>query len=231
MKKTISISIMVVGVILATGFANDAAWAGLVTGDPSLPPTEGEYRSPSEYGPEFYETVLQIVFQDIVYQALATPPPVRTDMGADEKEEFQSTLTATADITYLGSPLGSVPFTLSGPSTWIASNKVGNTTGTFQVEIVSMELTGEVTVPVLGLVEIMLQESPTEASLGQTDITDIGGGLYHIDSFFDVFAEASLDGGDNWIAAEDSVRIELVPEPATLALLLLGGLALLRRRR
>ncbi len=177
MKRAIGISIMVVAGILATGLANDAAWAGLVTADPSLPPTDGEYRSPSDYGPEFVGTDIQIAFRDIVYQALATPPPTRTPIGPDELEDFESTLTAIADVTYLGSPLGSVPFTLSGPSTWLASNKAGNTTGTFQVEIVSLSLSGNVNVPGLGLVPILLRESPTTASLGQTDITDIGGGL------------------------------------------------------
>ncbi len=231
MKRIISISIVVIGVILATGFANNAAWAELVTGDPSLPPTGGEYISPSEYGPEFYGGTLEIVLQDIVYQALATPPPAQTPVGPNEQEDFQSTLTATANIKFLGSPLGPVPFALSGPATWMAYNKVGNTTGTFAVEIISMSLSGMVDVPVLGPTQIILRENPNLASMGETTITDIGGGLYHIDSFFDVFAEASPDGGNSWIAAEDSVHIVLVPEPATLGLFLVGGLAILRRKR
>ncbi len=225
MKRTISISIMVVGVILATGFANNAVWAGLVTGDPSLPPTEGEYRSPSEYGPEFFGPDIQIVVQDIVYQALAIPSPVRTNVGADEAEAFESTLTAMVNITLFGVPQALVPLTLSGPSEWMAYGKVGNVTGMFTVEIVSMELSGEVIVPILGPVPIILRESPTLPSMGETTITDIGGGLYHIDSFFDVFAEVSPAGGP-FIPATDSVHIELVPEPATLGVLVLGGAVL-----
>jgi hypothetical protein len=69
-----------------------------------------------------------------------------------------------------------------------------------------MSLLGDI--PGVGTVEI--RESPAIASEGQTIITDIGGGLYHIDSFFDVFTELSVDGGQSWIAATDSVRMELV---------------------
>jgi hypothetical protein len=69
-------------------------------------------------------------------------------------------------------------------------------------------------------------------STGLTDITDLGGGLYHIDSFFDVFTELSIDGGSSWIPSDYSTRMTLVtPEPTTLALLGLGVVALLLRKR
>lgn len=226
MKKNVSVLIMVAGVILSTGFAHNAALADLVTGDPSLPPTDGEYISPETYGPHFIGAGLEVLLEAIVFQPLAVPAPQLTDVGADEQQYFQSTLTAMAHVT----PLAPQAVSFAGPVTWMAYGKVGNTTGTFDVEFVDMWLTGNVDVPGFGIVPIILRESPTAQSLGETTITDLGGGLYHIDSFFDVFAEASPDGGTSWIAAEDSVHIVLVPEPATLGLLLLGGLALLRRK-
>ena len=41
---------------------------------------------------------------------------------------------------------------------------------------------------------ILIQGDPNRASTGQTDITDIGGGLYHIDTFFDLFTELLCSG-------------------------------------
>jgi hypothetical protein len=79
--------------------------------------------------------------------------------------------------------------------------------------------------------DIIIRESPTIASTGQTVITDVGGGMYQISSFFDVFTELSLDDGQIWLPAIKTMRIELIPEPATVLLLGLGGLALLRKRR
>jgi hypothetical protein len=54
----------------------------------------------------------------------------------------------------------------------------------------------------------MIRESPTLPSLGQTSITDLGGGLYQIDSFFDVFTELSIDGGNTWLPADSSVHVQ-----------------------
>src|SRR5438477_10706248 len=82
----------------------------------------------------------------------------------------------------------------------------------------------------------MIRESPTLASTGQTTITDIGGGLYHIDSFFDVFTELSLDDGQSWIPGVQGpahVNLQpLEPEPSACALtLMVAGFTSLKRSR
>ncbi|MHC4697218.1 MAG: hypothetical protein ACYTFA_10780 [Planctomycetota bacterium] len=110
---------------------------------------------------------------------------LREAVGDDEMETFDSTLEGLVDIG--GGP---VPVTLTGPVQVVAFDKAGNTTGTFSTEIISMSLTGNV-----GTVLIEIRESPSLASTGETTITDLGGGLHQIDSFFDVFTELSVDGG------------------------------------
>lgn len=57
----------------------------------------------------------------------------------------------------------------------------------------------------------MIRESPAKASLGRTSVrTNTLSGGYMISSFFDVFTEVSLDGGQTW--SPD------VTDPGTLAL-------------
>jgi len=82
---------------------------------------------------------------------------------------------------------------------------------------------------------VVIRESPTLASSGLSTCTALTGpsGGYQIESFFDVFTEITTDGGLTWYPSIDSPPMHMVgiPEPATLSLLALGGLAMLRRRQ
>ena len=88
------------------------------------------------------------------------------------------------------------------------------TTGNFQAEIVSMELVGELELP-SGPVPMIIRESPGRPSPGLHTVTEItsagGGGQYSVESFFDVFTELSVDGGQSWIPADGPVGVMLVP--------------------
>lgn len=73
----------------------------------------------------------------------------------------------------------------------------------FQMEMLSLNISGVNG----GITPFMIRESPTLASTGQTQIKNLGGGQFQIDSFFDVFTEISLDGGAIWRPS--------IPEPST----------------
>ncbi len=79
---------------------------------------------------------------------------------------------------------------------------------------------------------ILFREDPTVTGpIGEVTVTSDPRG-YRISSFFDVFLDVSLDGGNTWTPADQPVQLDLTPEPATLSLLALGGcLAVFRRRR
>jgi hypothetical protein len=71
----------------------------------------------------------------------------------------------------------------------------------------------------------MIRESPTLASLGTTTVTSIPASraLFQIDSFFDIFTELSVDGGQTWNPVTNGpTRVDLqasTPEPGTWFLL------------
>ena len=148
----------------------------------------------------------------------------RVQVGPDEEETFTSTVTGLVDLLSMG--MFDIPVTMTGPMTVKVFGYTGGDTGTFDTEIISMNLSGNIRA-----FFVQIQESPSLPSLGETRIADVGGGIWEIDSFFDVFTELSVNGGAFYPDLNGPGRMELVlPEPATLGLLSLGGLALLRRR-
>ena len=206
----IIVTIVVVLAVSAVGWGQ-----GLDTTSALLPP-DGDYVSPDQYH-EY--SAAGIILDDPVHRPIVSSA-IREAIGTDEIETFNSVFTAKE----IGQGLG--PITLTGPVQVRTTNRMLSTAGLFDTEIVSMSLSGSV-----GPVPIIVRQDPARPSLGLTDIGDIGGGLYHIDSFFDVFTELSVDGGASWVPSDYSTRMTLVPEPCVLALLSLGAVGLLRKKR
>jgi hypothetical protein len=95
----------------------------------------------------------------------------------------------------------------------------------FEIEILSMELVSPFDM------DVILTESPSEVSGWSAQVTDLGGGLYHIDSFFDVYFDLSMHGpAGPWVSPDAPQHIVAVPEPVTLGLMAFGAAALLKRR-
>lgn len=216
LSSTLALTACLAVVCLAT-----TARATVLTPDPSLPPFNGRYQGSGLFA-TYNGPGLTIALSDLVLTPLSLNS--RTPSGPNELENFNVSLLGSA--IFNGSPLP--PVNGNGPANTIAFGKIGNVTGTFQTEMLSLSLSG-----VSAAGPFMLRESPTLPSLGVTTITAAGGGLYQIDSFFDIFTELSVDGGATWIpSSTGSGHVVLVPEPGTVLLLAcgLGGALLLRRR-
>jgi len=79
--------------------------------------------------------------------------------------------------------------------------------GQFDVEMLQLDITGG-TLPTM----VRIRESPTRASTGQTQVQPVTGG-FMISSFFDVFTELSLDGGQTWSPSDQPAPLELHIDP------------------
>ena len=211
------------------------AQAQLITASPNLPPLGGVYSDSGVfqiYGSPALQFILSLPDYTPNTSGVARFPGGGGFVGtpADEIEAFGSDLDAVAEVIQNGFSLGIFPIHASGPSEALALGKIGHTTGTFDTEMLAMSLSG-----VSPLGPFMIRESPTRQSTGKTTIVDIGGGLYQIDSFFDVFTELSIDGGATWQPATNGAgHLALVPEPTSMGLLALGVFSMagfVRRRR
>ncbi len=93
-------------------------------------------------------------------------------------------------------------------------------TQTFDTEMLSMNLTGDLRLvggPHHGHVTILKISDPTGGGQDQ----------YRVDSFFDIFTELSVDGGQSWHPCQNATRLAssiITPEPSMLTLLLIAGL-------
>ena len=199
--------------ILAVAISSTAS---VITTDPNLPPNVGGYVSPTQVH-ACYPNCASIDLTNVLHSFFFNV--IRIPVGPNELETFNST--ATGMVSVGGGSFN--PVTLDGPVQTTVFGKVGNTIGTFATEMTAMNLVGA---------GVTIRESPTLQSTGQTTITDNGGGTYRIDSFFDIFTELSIDGGQSWIPSIGSTHVDLVdfPEPAAWLLCCTGLLAVMRAK-
>lgn len=190
--------------LLMSLMASTAIAGPLVFPTDCLPP-QGKYleRGPINYGPVFITEILHFGF----IGPCMSPPQ---SGGPPLDETFQSTVTGRIN--------GTQPFSATATVRVLVSfdQAVGNTRF-FETEMLQLDL--------VGLPGAIIRESPTLQSLGETaimDLSGVGNGPFRIDSFFDVFTELSLDGGNTWLPADRPGRVKLVAVPATLPLLMLG---------
>ncbi len=204
----------ILSVLLSVGAARSAA-GQVVTSTPCLPPSSGlggdaGYIADlhSRYGPVELRNPVHSRFTSCLFPNVVVP----------QIESFGSQ--AAFDVSIFGSPF--VPYAAPADVTvQVTFNHQSGNTQFFDAEMLQLDIGGGDLPP-----GVLLRESPTLPSLGQTTIEDLGGGLYRIESFFDIFTELSLDNGSTWIPGDGAARVtlQLIPEPASASLV---GAALL----
>ena len=219
---------------LALGILSIAATAQaeLITSTAGLPPHDGVYLGENVH--QLYGgAALQFLLSLPQHKALVDE--LKLKQGTDQQETFFSSLDANLEVFVNGVSQGTNSIMANGLCTTVVHGKYDaggaeNITGTFQTEMLSLNLSGGSLPP-----GVMIRESPTLPSLGVTSVQDIGGGLYRIDSFFDVFTELSIDGGQTWMPSTSGPgHVTLVPEPTSMSLLaagFVGMMGFIRRRR
>jgi hypothetical protein len=159
-------------------------------------------------------------------------------VGGNQLIKAQATYSARLTTIIGNTIIGSVSLTGTLFET-VFGRTSDSETGSFKTDITSISLSGPLSLPGTPLngYTLSLALNPSDTSSGVTTIAP-DGSLFKIDSYFDVFVDASLENPlGTVIASRDLPGITLVavPEPSTWAMLLAGfaglGLAASRRKR
>jgi len=159
-------------------------------------------------------------FFDVFTELQQVPPP---GPGATSVDSFFDVFTEIS-LSEPGTPF-QIRESPTRQSTIRTTNSGPTPTGdgtVFDTEMLSLNLSGGTLPPGL-----LIRESPTLQSTGKTSIRESPTlGLYHIDSFFDVFTELSIDGGQTWTPGDQPMHLTGVPEPSTIVMAAIGLVAL-----
>ena len=165
-----------------------------------LPPPTGVYTGTNtvSYFTPGVGTILLRNFTLSGFTGSVPPPPLDGVLTHDFGSTASMELSFDGGVTWVGAS-GASPGRV-----WTYHYTDISPTRYFQEEMLSLNISGN---GPFG--SSMIRESPTKQSLGHTTILTELGGTFSIDSFFDVFTELSLDGGQTWIPSQEILHIEL----------------------
>jgi hypothetical protein len=200
--------------LLCLALVTPSMHAFVITASPNLLPAGGSYDGP---GWTFHSGLNDADFINVfIYNFSPTFAPPQS-VGLTATNSFNAAI-AGDYILNGGAPTHAVVNAQGQYFIQKISGPNGSSLGTYDTEMLLLTISSGLPGGAL------LRESPTLASDGQTTESDAGGGLFRIDSFFDIFVELSLDGGQSWIPSSGSSHQTLgnVPEPASLSLIPAG---------
>ncbi|HLG15598.1 MAG TPA: HYR domain-containing protein [Blastocatellia bacterium] len=159
-----------------------------------LPPTNSAYAGTTTVN---FPTGNSLSGDNFLFQFSACDAPPAAMAGSMTTKTVNALDRGTITISP-GSPMS-----FQAPAVVMVKTTFNNQSGgtrTFDTEMLQLDISGG-NLPA----GVMIRESPTMMSTGQTKITDASGGGFRIDSFFDIFVELSVDGGQNWIPGVDGM--------------------------
>ena len=163
-----------------------------------LPPTNSVYISPAMWHAAYANG---IYISNVIHRAFTAnyPPPTN---GTSTNETFGS------KVDFMMSPGGGLPFQkyTGNAACTVHVTSIGSQGNdqVYQTEMLQLDLSGG-TIPA----GVMIRESPTKQSTGETRITPTGTGTYQISSFFDIWTDLSTDGGATWLPSSSAGHMEL----------------------
>jgi uncharacterized repeat protein (TIGR01451 family) len=161
----------------------------VATTTPNLPVTSTPYVSPSQWHALYANGIILTNVSHSGFTKTQAPPP----SGGTQTETFGSTVSG---LISLNGGASFQPFSASAPVSVQVNSRSDLDNGTtryFDSQMLSLNLSGG-TLPG----GVMVRQSSTKQSLGRTSVRTDSTGGYHISSFFDIFTEVSLDGGNTW---------------------------------
>ena len=171
---------------------------------PNLPPPPGTYISPDLFH-QLYAA--GVVIKDVSHDRFTNSEPPPETTGTNQVHTFGSEVRGQVSFN---NGMTFDPF-MGNANCMVRVEKTGEVGNKhfFDTEMLMLDISGG-NLPA----GCMIRESPTMASMGKTNISSTMDGMYHIDSFFDVFTELSLDGGQSWMPAQNgSTHMELQGTP------------------
>jgi len=200
-----------------------AIHASIIQPTTTLPPPSGIYTlSPTCLPPACVANISVSGFQNI------------SDVVVAGNEQVSAHAVMNADLfqNLGGSPgalLGHIAF--AGTIDFIYFGRtLANPLGTFNAEITNFDFIGT-----FNGHTVEGRKNPSQTSSGVTTVSELDNGLFRITSFFDVFAEVSIDGGPFVPGPPRHTELTAAPEPGSIGLAVIGLLGLTgfasRRRR